>query len=589
LIEKVKGFWRGVQIWIKMVKMQLPPLLLGLLIVIGLAGAAGLVFLAWRIVQLRADLRRSRGEAAEALAQLDLSRRELESVLKINREMIQAQDEQGLVRAALAAVNGLAGGLGCSYVPFDAWGEPLQAHTFGDLPEPVLKGWAEHLVSEHVRSRCLACQKLHAAPGQECPLHVGPLGAAMAIYCLPLTLGQRRLGMVNLYLRSGQTLDPALNRFLGRLMDQMALAVEAQRLLDQENSLLRHLQHLRSPRSELSAGLSDLLENARRALGADGLALQVRPMADERLSNLRVQTGALPLELPGELLDALRLGLEHPLARQAAGGELDWAVEPVVLPHGQLLGLVYAARRGVAQPVPDRWNGIQTAAAQAALMIENERQMLSLEYSLVMQERARLAREIHDGLAQTLAFLKMQAAQMQSALAQGDQTRLARLLQENRAALADAYKETRQAIDNLRLSPDDGLISWIGHAAREFEKLSGIKAETVVAEPVFELLPETQAHLVRILQEALNNVRKHAQASQVRISLRPWERDLILEVVDDGRGFDPEDVPVAAQYGLRGMRERAELIGAEFQIASQPSRGTTVRVCVPFQVEEMHK
>jgi two-component system nitrate/nitrite sensor histidine kinase NarX len=474
-------------------------------------------------------------------------------------------------------------------VPFDVWGEPLPAFTFGDLPEPVLKGWAEHLVSEQVRSRCSDCKKLHAPPGQECPLHLGPLGATMAIYCLPLSLGERRLGMVNLYLSPGQVLDAGAQRFLEGLLDQMALAVEALRLRDQEFSLLRHLHNLRSPRGELSVGLEALLDSARQAVGADGLSLQVRPMMDERISNLLVQAGTLPLDAPEALEPALNLALQEGKPQQAAEDGLDWVVEPVMLPEGQVLGTLFALRRAQDGLSANRWTAVRTVAAQAALMIENERVTLSLEYSLVIQERTRLAREIHDGLAQTLAFLKMQSAQMQAAVNQGDQARLSRLLQENRAALADAYKETRQAIDNLRLSPDEGLLSWINQAARDFEKACGIQVVVAAASQDVALVPEIQAHLVRIVQEALNNVRKHAHAESVRISFRRWENDLILEVVDNGNGFDPEDVPLAAQYGLRGMRERAELIGAEFQITSQPACGTTVRVFIPAQIQEIGK
>ena len=101
-----------------------------------------------------------------------------------------------------------------------------------------------------------------------------------------------------------------------------------------------------------------------------------------------------------------------------------------------------------------------------------------------------------------------------------------------------------------------------------------------------EFLPEISAQLIRIIQEALNNVRKHAHASRVIINLRKWDGDMLAEVIDDGQGFDPEDIPDIAQYGLRGMRERAELIGADFQIISQPRRGTTVRLSLPINIEE---
>jgi signal transduction histidine kinase len=84
----------------------------------------------------------------------------------------------------------------------------------------------------------------------------------------------------------------------------------------------------------------------------------------------------------------------------------------------------------------------------------------------------------------------------------------------------------------------------------------------------------------------LNNVRKHAHATQTWVSCIANGGDLILEVRDDGVGFTPEEVHTTSRYGLRGMRERAELIGAEFQVISCPEEGTTVRVRLPMMIED---
>lgn len=100
------------------------------------------------------------------------------------------------------------------------------------------------------------------------------------------------------------------------------------------------------------------------------------------------------------------------------------------------------------------------------------------------------------------------------------------------------------------------------------------------------LSSEVQAQLIRIVQEALSNVRKHSQAKQVWIGCHETDGDVLLEVRDDGRGFEPEDVSGASQHGLRGMRERAELIGADFQIVSRPQGGAAVRVRLPLHREQ---
>ena len=519
-------------------------------------------------------------------AQIGHVQNRLQTVLQLNRQLVEASDEKALVEAALSAVNRLVGGLGVSFVPFDTWGQPLPAFTFGDLPEPVLKGWAEHLVSEQTRSRCQQCQELHALDGQACPLKTGPFGGAMSIYCLPLALGARALGMVNVYLPPERVLDTELHGFLLGLLDEMALAVDAVRLHNQELSTLRQIHRLRSPRSDLGASLQALLEGVYAVLGVEALQLQVRSMADERVSGLRVRVGEFGCLGEDFLLRCVEQALrtEENIVQSAA--ESGWISVPMVLPEGQVLGVLLAFTRDTPEISPRQWSVLHTAAAQAALMVEYERLNLSLEYSLVIQERTRLAREIHDGLAQTLAFLKMQTAQMQTAFHQGDTVRLSRLLIENRQALAEAYQETRQAIDNLRLSPDENLAVWVEQLAAAFEKSTGTAVVCQLQTGTLAFLPEISAQLVRIVQEALNNVRKHAHAGQVTINLREWGSDLLVEIIDDGQGFDPEDIPPVAQYGLRGMRERAELIGADFQIISQPRRGTTVRLALPISFEE---
>jgi two-component system, NarL family, nitrate/nitrite sensor histidine kinase NarX len=529
----------------------------------------------------------------ERLSQLDAR---LKTVLQLNRDLVEAGDETALVRAALTSVNFLVAGLGSTYVPFDAWGQPLPAFTYGEMPEPVLKGWAEHLVSEHVRQRCSSCRELHAGPGQSCPLQFGPFGGTLNIYCLPLALGSRRLGMVNIYLPADRLLSEDLHQFLSGLLHEMALAVETQRLHAQEVETLRQLHRLRTPRAGLTSMLEALLESIQTPLSLDALMLRVRPMSTPRLSDLEVVIGDRSLEIFGRIEEHWSglLEGEEDCADCFPEG-ISWLALPLTLPEGQVLGALIAARRSDERFTPSQKGVLETAAAQAALMIENERLNMSLEYTLVIQERTRLAREIHDGLAQTLAYLKMQAAQMQSALTQGDTQRLARLLHENRQALSDAYNETRQAIDNLRVNPEEGLLSWLAQAAIEFEQNAALHVVTDFPETEPGLLPEIQAQMIRIIQEALNNVRKHAHAREVRILLRSLDSgdqnrkapDWILEIVDDGCGFNPEDVPIVARYGLRGMRERAELMGSEFQIISQPGHGTKVVLFVPVQVEEV--
>jgi two-component system nitrate/nitrite sensor histidine kinase NarX len=262
-------------------------------------------------------------------------------------------------------------------------------------------------------------------------------------------------------------------------------------------------------------------------------------------------------------------------------------VAPLASPDGPALGGLLAGS-GRSQGFNQRHLALmQTLAAQAALVVQNSQLMAELEYKTMMGERTRLAREIHDGLAQTLGFLKLQAAQMQNYLSQREWERLKESLQTSYKILAEAYLDARQAIDGLRIIPsEEGLSGWLEQTVTEFQENSGLPVELSGLQEVNGLAPEVQAQLVRIVQEALSNVRKHARASQAWVTCQLDGRDLILEVRDDGRGFSPEDIPGSSRYGLQGMRERTELIGAEFQIISRPQEGTTVRVRLPLAIGE---
>ncbi len=556
------------------------------------------------------ELNRSR---APSRKQLDEIERRLQAALRLNRSLAEASagliDGSTLMDSALSTTAWLVGALGCSFVPIDEWQQPLPALTHGQLPEPVMGAWAAQLANGMLRERCSSCSVLHSSPGA-CPLHPAQVGSSLTIYCIAQSPYKRDgagendfaaaqpAGVLHLYLPVGQSLDAETYHFLEGLLGQLALAYEASRLREQEQITLRQIQMLHAPEGDFTASLNILLEGLVQALEADFVLIRVRPLPEKRFSGYHVSCGDFsPLD-EDELERIANLAMAAAVHGQPAfspvGRVPAWLALPLLLPEDTLpevntpagLGILLV---GVNRPFefhPRQRVILKAVAAQSALLVENERLIRSLEYKTVIQERARLAREIHDGLAQTLAFLKLQAAQMQAYLAQGDLARLGRILKDNYQTLAEAYLDTRQAIDDLRLTPQDGLEHWLERQLSEFENLTGLRVERHIHPLGRPLVPEVQAQLVRIVQEALSNVRKHARAQQVRVSLVEQKGVTILEVSDDGQGFCVEDLPDVTRHGLRGMRERAELLGADFQITSQPLQGTTVRLALPQTLAE---
>ena len=194
-------------------------------------------------------------------------------------------------------------------------------------------------------------------------------------------------------------------------------------------------------------------------------------------------------------------------------------------------------------------------------------------------ERRHLAGEIHDGISQRLVSLWYHLLAAEDA--GGDPDRLERELKVAKELTTAALEETRTAISGLRptVLDDLGLGPGLESLARS---LSGLAVELdIVAE---RLPPHVEVALYRIAQEALQNVVKHAEATRVRVSLGSGPGGVRLAVEDDGRGFDHDQTDGkddGRSYGMVGMRERAELIGAHLNLSSWPDRGTTVEVVVP--------
>jgi two-component system sensor histidine kinase DegS len=199
-------------------------------------------------------------------------------------------------------------------------------------------------------------------------------------------------------------------------------------------------------------------------------------------------------------------------------------------------------------------------------------------------ERTRLAREVHDGPAQALSNAIFQVEVVQRLLDRDE--RLARQeLRQLREVLTRELRGVRAYLSQLRppLLADLGLSGAIREAADQIATALDIPVHVELDEGI-DALPETvEIVSLRVIQEALQNVRKHAQPNTVRVRMARDASGWTLEVRDDGKGFDADEAPVGGRrhFGLQFMRERAELIGARFDVRSSPDLGTAVRMTVP--------
>jgi signal transduction histidine kinase len=232
----------------------------------------------------------------------------------------------------------------------------------------------------------------------------------------------------------------------------------------------------------------------------------------------------------------------------------------------------------VSQERADTIVRLENALAENARL--QEQLLAQSRQTGVRDERERLAREIHDTIAQSLAGVvaQLQAAEG-SADAQDVRRRVSRATEMARTALVEARRSV-QDLTPAELA-DAGLADALSRLVTSWRDDHGVEASFVVVGDATALHSEVEATLLRIAQEALANVAKHASASRVGVTLTFDEADVILDVRDDGSGFDPTAPRRSSSFGLGVMRERAQRLAGTFTLESAPGAGTAVSASIP--------
>jgi len=227
----------------------------------------------------------------------------------------------------------------------------------------------------------------------------------------------------------------------------------------------------------------------------------------------------------------------------------------------------------------------RVAAEQALRSSSEQIQQLALAASTAReQEKARIARELHDELGQGLTALKIDVGWLRGHL--GEQSaEVAGKLASMQGLLDATVAAARRISADLRpLMLDDlGLTAAAEWMVQNFAARTGIKCDLALGKGELDLPDPYATTVFRTLQECLNNAAKHAQATHVDVSLHREDGDVLLEVSDDGRGFETQAPARPGSFGLMGLRERAYLVGGDLSIDSIPGRGTRVQLRVPVK------
>ena len=305
---------------------------------------------------------------------------------------------------------------------------------------------------------------------------------------------------------------------------------------------------------------------AERIFGWPALQVIGRPMEMLMPKRLRAGHRAQVEQFGRTGVTSRRMGDSAVVLGQRANGEefpIDASISQLDTPEGKLFTVIL---RDVTERVRAR-EELAAFAAEASGVRE--------------QEKSRIARELHDELAQSLTALKMDATWVRENLE--DRSAVLGKLGDMQQLLDGAVASTRRIAADLRpLVLDDlGLVPAIEWLAQTFTQRHGVPCRLDVDEDL-ELHEPYATAVFRIVQESLVNVAKHAQASEVRVAVARTRGEVVLQVSDNGRGFAPDAPRKPQSLGLAGLRERAQLLRGQVFIESEPGGGTRVEARIPI-------
>jgi len=252
--------------------------------------------------------------------------------------------------------------------------------------------------------------------------------------------------------------------------------------------------------------------------------------------------------------------------------------------HGKSLGVLNLASTDWRELTPDDLRLLYTLGDLLSIAIERARLFArSVEYGAV-EERNRLAREIHDTLAQGLAGISLQLETAEALMdAQADPQRVRRTISQALSLARANLEEARRSVLDLRPAPLEGrdLPDALSEVLSTLPNPGRVKIDLNIEGERRRLPARLEAGLFRIAQEAMTNVVRHARAKTARLSLNYSTDRIQLIIEDDGEGFDPQDIP-PGRFGLVGLNERAHMLGGNLILESSPRGGTRLEVTLPI-------
>jgi signal transduction histidine kinase len=408
-------------------------------------------------------------------------------------------------------------------------------------------------------------------------------------------------------------LDDCLRGMVGRL--NKVCTAEMRRQLDDERGRVQTLLNVAQTVSstlELDEVVSRAAQQIVVALGADGCTFHL--VNEERRSAVFLRDPSDWSSRVVRSFDSYARAFHEVLARREPLTSYDVQSDARFVAHRMrevgyksMLGVPLVAKGKViaeawAYTLHDyrRFTDEEIALAQGianvlGLVIQNAELYEQSKLVAVMEERTRLAREIHDGISQTLGALQLKTSQLEASLSEERFDESRGYLSELQDMISRAYRDLREAMFGLRAAVEPGtelvaaLRDYLGHYRAQYGLDVRLEAND---DEQATLDGEAQAQAMRIVQEALSNVRRHAGSEGATLSVERHGDEVRICVMDEGQGFDPADLETQDEgrhLGLRTMRERAVSVGGALTIESEPGGGTAVVLRLPLHRDGRHE
>ena len=444
-----------------------------------------------------------------------------------------------------------------------------------------------------------------------------PIRATMGV---PVHWGGQFLGVLSVDRDTTESFSPADSELLTMFAAQAAIAIQNAQLYEQ---VQRDAAELEQRVTERTRDLETLYEVTTVTSETLDLQVMLERSLDRMLEALHCHAGAIQLlddadgASGGRRLGlAAQQGIPSNLMAEldslpVDGGLMGWVLEhglPLMVPNiaadprasqglrvngfpvylgapmragGQVLGVISVFGEADQQFSVEDVALFASVADHMGVAVQNARLHQRAEAVAVIEERERLARELHDSITQSLYSLTLFARAAKNSVEGGKLDRVSQHLDEMGTTAQQALKEMRLMLYELRPMTlgGEGLVGALRRRVEAVERRANVEAR-VLADTLTKLPPPLEEGLYHIAQEALNNALKHAAATAVTVHIHTEGDHVIMEISDNGQGFDPDAASGQGGMGLANMRQRAEKLGGSLTISSAPGEGTRVRVSI---------